>query len=178
VELVSFEREVFNNATEWYFHFEQFKAFQNGIFFWMNLTSPFQLSHCYNNGTGRIAIEFFSGWAKQISVCDPKHAYEVTERYFRGEGGELYAKLRPTLNCFDKTDDQRRLDNAYDYEINGPDFENAIFQYVKKHSEDYVRIFGFLDLLFKQDQELAAGVVMGEFYHRVAITVPNLEVDF
>jgi hypothetical protein len=176
--LVGIEEGILRNASRWNFHFEELKAFHNGMFFWMNVTSPDQMSHCYNNGTGRIGIEFFKQWASLISLVNPLDSFEATKEYLDGAGGKLLEKFQSVINCFMKTDDLGRLNDAYGFNINESEFLAGMVDFIGENQEVFWNIMKKMHYLFDVGCDIGAGMYCSEFYRLVANSMKDQDLSF
>jgi len=170
--LLPIEKRVLRNASRENIPFEKFKAFQNGIFFHMNVTSPFEAPKCYDRETGEIAIDLFSTWAAVVADSDEKNVVEVTKEYFRGDGRDLWKRLKHVYRCFDKTHDQKRINKAYGVDIHGDVFWKALKRYIVKNPKEYLDAFIKIDAMFRLEAPIVSGMLIGEFYRTVARTIP------
>lgn len=167
-EVARIDAEIFRNASRRHVHYEELKAFQNGIFYQLGLESPYQLSACYDEHEAKLGIRFFRLLAEEVMRHDRDEALKVTRRFFEKKGKEIWEKLRETIKCYEKTEDQRRLNERLDIDVNRDDFRKRAFEWIEKNENFYWNLMVNVDRMFERDAPLAAGMFWGEFFRCAA----------
>jgi hypothetical protein len=160
-----------NNGTHQNAFYEAIEAFQNGIFFWNNLTTPFELPLCYNDSTAQVFVNFLFEWTQTVYNSTVENVVNNTDAWFSGEGGQLIPILQPIFNCEDATQDQVRLNNALGVDIHSQQFQTALSNFIQNDTQTYYNIFSKMYDSFVNFNPLAAGVLYGEFLILVAQTI-------
>jgi ribosomal protein S8 len=159
------------NGTQQNAYFEALEAFQNGMFFWTNLTTPFELPTCYNASSAQPFVDFLFLWTQTVYNSTVENVVNNTNAWFTGSGGQLIPIIQPIFNCEDTTQDQVRLNNALGIDIHSQAFQNALEAYINNDTQVYYNIFSKMYDMFTNFNPMAAGVMYGEFVILVAQSV-------
>jgi hypothetical protein len=150
---------------------EALEAFQDGIFYWVNLTTPFELPTCYNNSIAQTNIDFLAGWTEAVYNSTEENCLNATNDYFAGIGGQLIPILKPAWACEDATQDQVRLNNVLGIDVHSQQFQTAVSNWMQNNTATYYNIFSDIHIQFVNYNPLSAGVIYGEFLELVAQSV-------
>jgi len=165
-----------NNGSHTNAFFEALEAFQNGIFFWTNLTTPFELPLCYNDSSAHNFISFIFLWSQTVYNSTVGNVVNNTNSWFANQGAQLLPLLEPIFNCEDTTGDQSRLNAALGVDIHSQAFQTDVNNYINNDTQTYFNIFSKMYDLFINYNPLAAGIVYGEFLVLVAASA-NAEIS-
>jgi len=149
-----------------------YKAFQNGVYFFLNLTAPFQLSTCYNDESGQTGYDLYSDWASTAASSTISNVVSNTDAYFNGEGGQFIQELAPVWSCYQNTEDEANLNNAIGYNISSNTFYQMIESYYTGNPIIYYATFQGINHGFTSTNPLGAGAGFAEFLLLVAGKIP------
>jgi hypothetical protein len=106
--------------------------------------------------------------AEEVATHDPDEALKRTREYFDGKGNKIWEKLEETNKCFDKTHDQRRLNERLEMDVNNDDFDRDALKWIEKNERFYWNLMVNVDRMFEKDVPLVAGMFWAEFLECVA----------
>lgn len=165
------------NSTEADIYYNGFKAFQNGIWYEVNLTSPYELSNCYNNSLAQAADAFYYYWSQTVANSTLANVVNNTNTYFNGTGGQYLAQVKIINVCLEATNDQARLTQALGIDVHSDEFDTGLMTWMSAETETYYGLMNAMYQAFESNSSLGAGVVMGELYYVVAQYILNSPVS-
>jgi hypothetical protein len=167
-------QQIAANASLSNVYFEALKAYQNGIFYEVNITSPFDLSNCYNETQAQNYITFYYLWSQTVFNSTQENVVNATNAYMSGQGAQLLASIGPVNTCMEQTNDQERLNTAVGYDVHSAAFDQAITNFYTNDTATYYILFKYIYNFFEQQNPEAAGAVYGQFYLSVAASIGTI----
>jgi hypothetical protein len=171
--------DVVSNYTINNFYYNTWKAFENGFFFALNLTSPFQLPSCYNEEQAEIEFEFYYYWGQTVDNSSISTVVANTNAYFNGEGAQYLSQLESLWQCYNNTEDQANVNIAIGYDVLGQEFYNMVQSWYQRNGAIYQQIFNQFYHFLEIKNNQAAGAILANFFMLVANSGEDqISVDF
>jgi hypothetical protein len=166
------DNQIYANASFDNFWYNGYKAWLNGVFFQMNLTSPYQLGSCFNNITAANGVQFYYLWSQAVANGTAAQADANTQAFFNSSVAmNLRLQLVPIFNCFEQTGDQQRLNNAYGEDIYSQAFDQFARTYIQQNPTTYWTLFSGMYQAFQQHNGIGAGAFMSAFWQQVSQSI-------
>jgi len=155
------------------------KGTMNGLFFFYNLSLPYQWPACYNDTTGQNDVAFLWYWARTVNQSTLQNVINNTQFYFETVGRQLIGLNIPGWICENKTNDETRIDAAVGLGLHTPTFINATYQYWQNpaNSLDYIITFSEIFNGFDTVNSFGAGAILGKWYQQVYISVQSQQSE-
>ena len=147
------------------------KHFQNGIFYYANLTSPYLLPSCWDDHSGGIATEFYFRWSEAVANSSNTTAASASDAFFEHTGRFLLQQLQPVRNCMESNPDQARLNQKIGHDILSRQFDEAIHNWIHTHQAHFFYLFNDIYRQFLYYRPQDAGIMFGDFYLLVAQSI-------
>jgi len=154
------------SVNNWWYN--QYKGFENGIFWFLNLSSPFQLSNCYTNVTAQTGFDLYFDWAQVVGNSSIVNVVANSNTFFNGEGAALISQLESMWQCFSETNDNTRLNTKLGVNTQSEAFHQQVESYYTANPAVYWTLLSGINNQFQAMNVQGAGALFAEFITLVA----------
>jgi len=145
------------------------QAFHNGIFYFFNVSLPFDFFPCWNNANASIYTAVVGGWIRAVGESSATTAFNVSNEYLVAHQAGL-KKIAPCFECEDSKKSAKAFFAKTGINPHDEAFLEKMGAWMKNNQATFYTLFHEMSTLIAppMPNPLGAGAVYGYFLQQVA----------